>query len=174
MKKTHLESTLNAYAPQHHKRISPHDGVKQTALRLNSQCEKLFAIAQLIKPIFVHPLIRELTTNEQGQVVNKYGIDVVYMQRIGQGIVNDIASYRGKLATIYVKATSEPIGYTCGDELAHEISIAEEYRQWMEDYVTVVCQSARNLENHFNAHVPVEHRVNFGIDAIESIVNEQH
>lgn len=171
MKKTQLENSLYAYAPQHASRTTT-DPVKATALRMQAQCEKLFAIAQVIKPIFIHPLLRELITNEQGQTVNKYGIDVMYMERIGRGIISDIETYRGKLATIYVKATSEPLNTTYGDELAREISIAEEYRQWMEDYITVVCQSARNLENHFNTHVPVEHRVNFGIDAIESIINE--
>lgn len=171
MSNHYLEARLQAYAPQ--QRATTQNSISSTASRFNAQCEKLFAIAQIIKPIFIHPLLKELVTNEQGQVVNKYGIDVVFMSRIGNAIISDIETYRGKLATIYVKATTPSQVYNYGDELTREIDIAEEYRQWMESYVTVVCQSARNLENHFNAHVPVEYRIDFGISAIESIVNEQ-
>lgn len=171
MSNHYLEARLQAYAPQ--QRVTTQNSISSTASRFNAQCEKLFAIAQIIKPIFIHPLLKELVTNEQGQVVNKYGIDVVFMSRIGNAIISDIETYRGKLATIYVKATTPSQVYNYGDELTREIDIAEEYRQWMESYVTVVCQSARNLENHFNAHVPVEYRIDFGISAIESIVNEQ-
>ena len=170
MTNQYLEARLQPYAPQ--KRTQTQNVVNK-ATQLKSQCEKLFAIAQVIKPIFIHPLLKELVPNEQGQMVNRYGIDILYMQRIGQGIIEDINTYRGKLATIYVSATTPSPAYNYGDELAREISIAEDFRQWMESYVTVVCQSARNLENHFNAHVPVEQRIDFGIAAIESIVNEQ-
>lgn len=171
MSNVNLEARLNAYAPQ---RQRVQNTVVSTASRFNAQCTQLFSIAQLIKPIFIHPLLKELVVNDQGQSVNKYGIDIIYMERLGRGIIQDIETYRGKLATIYVKATTPSADCTYGDELAREISIAEEYRQWMESYITVVCQSARNLENHFNSHVPVEQQINFGIDAIESILNEQH